>query len=79
LPRTNNLQTAFEKDLLGGIVVIRGEALAVASGNEGKRATHPVPFQAVPYCLWDNRQPGPMVVWLPEEPQLAELPGEIAK
>jgi DUF1680 family protein len=48
LPRTNNLQTAFEKDLLGGIVVIRGEALAVASGNEGKRATHPVPFQAVP-------------------------------
>jgi len=22
----------------------------------------------VPYFAWDNRQPGEMVVWLPEEP-----------
>ena len=36
----------------------------------------PVPFQAVPYSTWDNRKPGPMVVWLPETPELAELPGE---
>src|SRR5262249_16844702 len=26
--------------------------------------------------LWDNRTPGQMVVWLPERPQLAEIPSE---
>jgi hypothetical protein len=39
-------------------------------------ATRPVKFQAVPYALWDNRKPGQMVVWLPERPELAEIPGE---
>jgi len=33
-----------------------------------------VDFTAVPYCVWDNRDPGPMVVWLPEAPSLAEEP-----
>ena len=38
--------------------------------------TKPVKFQAIPYSTWDNRKPGPMVVWLPEKSELAELPGE---
>jgi hypothetical protein len=44
--------------------------------EDDERATRPVKFQAVPYSTWDNRQPGPMVVWLPEEPELAEIAGE---
>jgi DUF1680 family protein len=48
--------------LLGGVTVVRGEARAVA-GDGAKQ----VQFRAIPYCLWDNRQPGPMVVWLPED------------
>jgi DUF1680 family protein len=63
LPRTSKLDAAFEKDVLGGVVVVRGDAGAIASD----KVARPVQFQAVPYCLWDNRQPGPMVVWLPEE------------
>ena len=43
-----------------------------ALDDDGKPATRPVPFQAVPYSTWDNRQPGPMVVWLPEKPEVAE-------
>ncbi len=76
LPRDAKLTAAFEKDLLGGVVVIRGEALAVARDKDEKLTTKLVPFQAVPYCVWDNRRPGPMVVWLPESPELAEVPGE---
>jgi hypothetical protein len=64
------------KDLLGGVVVVRGNALAVSRGDDDKLATKPVKFQAIPYSTWDNRKPGPMVVWLPEKPELAELPGE---
>ena len=63
LPRAGKFSVDFEKDLLGGAVVVRGEA-RVSAGENGAR---PVQFQAIPYCLWDNRQPGPMVVWLPEE------------
>jgi DUF1680 family protein len=76
LPPEAKLTATFEKDLLRGVVVIRGEALAVARDKDDKLSTRPVRFQAVPYATWDNRQPGEMVVWLPETPELAELPGE---
>jgi DUF1680 family protein len=75
LPRAAKLAAEFHKDLLGGVTVVRGEALSVARGEDGKLVTKPIQFQAVPYCTWDNRRLGPMVVWLPETPELAELPG----
>jgi DUF1680 family protein len=64
------------KDLLGGVTVLAGKALAVSRGEKGKRTTRDVSFVAVPYYAWDNRKPGPMTVWLAESPELAELPGE---
>jgi DUF1680 family protein len=76
LPKDARLTSSFDKGLLSGVVVVRGEALAVSRGDHGKPATRPVPFQAVPYSTWDNRAAGPMVVWLPEAPELAELAGE---
>jgi hypothetical protein len=76
LPRTSELTGTFEKDLLGGMTVIRGQALAVSRDDDDKLITKPVSFRAIPYSTWDNRQPGQMVVWLPESPEFAELPGE---
>jgi DUF1680 family protein len=73
LPRDNPLRASFQKDLLGGVEVIEGQALAVSLNEQGKRMTHSVNFRAVPYSTWDNRAPGPMVVWLPERPELAEV------
>jgi DUF1680 family protein len=71
LPRNAQLSAHFEKDRLGGVVLVTGDALAVnRSGNE--LGTRPVKFTAVPYYSWDNRAPGQMVVWLPEEPGLVE-------
>jgi DUF1680 family protein len=76
LPKDAHLKAAFVKDLLGGVVVVSGEALAVSANEEDSLVTRAVPFRAVPYCTWDNRKPGPMVVWLAESPELAELPGQ---
>ena len=60
-------------DLLGGVAVLRGEASALAVPAQAPlygaaarpRTTGPVAFTAVPYCTWDNRDAGPMRVWIP--------------
>jgi DUF1680 family protein len=75
LPRNARLESHFEKDLLGGVVVVTGEALAVTRPREAL-VTRSVKFKAVPYYAWDNRDAGQMVVWLPEDPARAEIPGE---
>lgn len=76
LPADPKPTMVFKKELLGGVVVVRGEAQRVAIGADGKRTSKPVTFTAVPYFAWDNRAPGPMVVWLPEKPELVEVAGE---
>ncbi|HEV3342261.1 MAG TPA: beta-L-arabinofuranosidase domain-containing protein [Pirellulales bacterium] len=76
LPREAKLEAAFEPDLLAGVVVVRGEGLRVnTAGDVADARTQKVKFQAVPYYAWDNRAPGQMLVWLPESPKLAEIPG----
>ena len=78
LPKDAKLTTEFDKDLLGGVVVVKGEAEAVTGlDDEGKPIVKTTSFVAIPYCTWDNRKPGPMVVWLPERPELAEPPGDL--
>ena len=71
LPAEAELQAEFREDLLGGIDVIRGQAAMIdAAGWEGAlyRAkpahTQICEITAVPYCVWDNRQAGQMLVWL---------------
>jgi DUF1680 family protein len=75
LPKAAKLTASFDKDLLGGVTVVRGEALAVSRPKD-ELETKPVAFRAVPYFAWDNRKAGPMIVWLAEEPERAEIPGE---
>jgi len=73
LPADAQLEAHFEADLLNGVVVIEGEALAIDDACwEGKLyqqttavTTHPTRLRAIPYASWDNRAPGAMVVWLP--------------
>jgi DUF1680 family protein len=61
----------FDPELLDGVVVVTGQALA--AGVEGwantlysttPSPTTPAQFQAIPYYAWDNRQPGQMRVWV---------------
>jgi uncharacterized protein len=73
LPAGAVLDSHFEPGLLGGVVVITGEALAVDEDDwDGQlyraRAPRlrPTTLRAIPYYAWDNRDPGAMQVWLPE-------------
>ncbi|MGH7170013.1 MAG: glycoside hydrolase family 127 protein, partial [Gemmataceae bacterium] len=75
LPKEAKLSAKRDKNLLGGVVVLRGKALAVSRPDE-KLEIKKIAFKAVPYFAWDNRQSGQMIVWIAEEPERAELPPE---
>ena len=75
LPADTKFTAAFKPDLLGGATVISGTArrrdetawqgrLYQTADND---KTVPVRIQAVPYCLWANRGPGEMLVWVAVE------------
>src|SRR5947209_4705606 len=73
VPRTTELASQFEPDLLGGVTVVRGEVLVEdETGWVGRLyRSWPISLQsvaitAIPYYAWDNRQPGEMRVWLRE-------------
>jgi DUF1680 family protein len=63
--------TAYEPDLLGGVVTLRGDALADDTGKwegvlyrDAQCAKRPVTVTAIPYYAWANRDPSPMAVWM---------------
>ena len=75
------LEAEERPDLLGGVTVIRSVALARGAGEPDQRLYRPRPepafwkavkLVAVPYFAWDNREPGEMTLWIPENPVLAE-------
>jgi len=69
VPAASKLSSHFEPNLLDGVVVITGEALAVAPESALYSADAPTltacALKAIPYFVWDNRKPGQMRVWLP--------------
>ncbi len=61
----------YRPDLLGGVTVIHGRGYAIdEAGWQDELYRSKVPIEreveitAVPYCVWDNRLPGEMRVWL---------------
>jgi uncharacterized protein len=73
LPETAELTGHFEAELLGGVTVIRVEALIEDSADWADELYRSRPpslnegtITAIPYYAWDNRQPGEMRVWLRE-------------
>ena len=78
LPPEAELSAEWREDLLGGCVVLRAEGIAVDE-VDGEVVETPTELTAIPYCLWNNREKGEMVVWIPESAELAELPGEAGK
>lgn len=79
LPRDINLTAGFDKNLLGGVTVLKGQALYVKdsewsqepydSENLYKELSDmpPKPFaiRLIPYYAWANRGISQMTVWLP--------------
>lgn len=81
LPAEAELQAEKEKDLLGGVVVVKGAALAAAEQDWHGKLYQPiapprhVPVKAIPYYAWDNRQPGAMKVFMPMMPPVQAAGG----
>jgi len=73
LPRDAAVSAEIRDGLFGGVaaLVVQGAAAESDWGDDLYR-TSPPPSQAttwiaVPYYLWNNRTPGPMAVWIPEQ------------
>jgi hypothetical protein len=61
LPDKSKLSSRYEKDLIGGITVIKGKAKTV--DKNGKAISSD--FTAIPYFAWLNRGKGEMDIWIP--------------
>ena len=71
LPDDAPLQADHRPDLLGGVTVVTGRALALQASEDGRSvATREQDFLAVPYHAWAHRGDGEMAVWLPRRVKL---------
>ena len=82
IPPEAQLSEEHRPDLLGGVTVIKGPALALNPVEWPDALYQPsacmpgvtkVEFTAVPYFANANRQPGQMMVWMAEAASKAEL------
>lgn len=72
LPPDFSVDTAFEPELLGGVVTIKGEGQAPNFEDWDEKlyqranetSTRQIEFKAIPYYAWDNREHGEMRVWI---------------
>ena len=79
LPGKIHLQPRFDRQLLGGLVLLEGQALAVVDSDWSGEPydspvlykeyappePRPVQLRLIPYHAWANRGAGEMTVWLP--------------
>jgi DUF1680 family protein len=72
IPHDIKLKPRFEKDLLGGIAVLEGEAQVFEEGDwsnqlyrELQAQKKKVDIKLIPYFAWSNRGISEMTVWMP--------------
>lgn len=59
------LQAEYQPDLLGGILLIKGQGKIQRPQAEGKTLVKDINVVAIPYYAWAHRGKSEMVVWLP--------------
>ncbi|HEY7350080.1 MAG TPA: beta-L-arabinofuranosidase domain-containing protein [Ktedonobacterales bacterium] len=71
LPETTVLESQFAPTMLGGVTLIRGNAIALETGDwtdalyrAAPARRSPYTLIAIPYYAWDHRHPGEMCVWI---------------
>ncbi len=68
LPAGGKLSVESRPDLLGGVVVLKGEATVPTIAQDGTSISTQVrSFTAIPYYAWAHRGEGEMTVWFPEK------------
>ena len=60
--------TEHRQDLLNGVTILKGDAIAVIVDDKGLEVTTvQKPFTAIPYYAWAHRGKGEMMVWFPQK------------
>jgi hypothetical protein len=67
IPDGTPMASAYDANLLNGVVVLTGNAKEVGKDGSVKE----VPFKAIPYSTWNNRGADQMAVWIPEAAEYA--------
>ena len=78
---SGTFESEFKPDLLGGVLVLRHPGAAAArplntrplyspARARAENARTPVTLTFIPYYAWANREPQPMVVWVPHASDL---------
>ena len=70
---SSKFSSQFERDLLGGVTLLKGQALRVPGSDWGttlyreisNERSAPVEISLIPYYAWSNRGDAEMTVWLP--------------
>lgn len=71
IPENAPLNYEFRKDLLNGVMVLKGTAQQIE--KEGDAVVQKeVPFTAIPYSTWNNRGANEMAVWMPVKAEIAK-------
>jgi hypothetical protein len=66
LPDDAALEARVRPDLLGGVTVLAGRAIALGASDDGRSVvTKEQDFVAVPYHAWAHRGEDAMAVWMP--------------
>ena len=66
LPDDATLSSQFRPNVLNGVQVVTGRAVALAYDADGKVTRHEQDFTAIPYYAWANRGRGEMLVFIPD-------------
>jgi DUF1680 family protein len=67
LPDKEHLTAEFKPELLHGVTVVKGKAIALADDGHGRITRTEQEFAAIPYYAWANRGRGEMMVWFPRD------------
>jgi DUF1680 family protein len=72
VPPETLLKTEYRQDMLGGVTIVRGAAVALHRGGDDRLESKAVELVAVPYYANCNRGSAEMLVWLPETAERAK-------
>lgn len=67
IPENSIITANYNADLLSGVVVLSGTAQKITYDGSIKD----IPFNAIPYSVWNNRGADLMAVWIPEAAEFA--------
>lgn len=74
LPNASELSSEFKPEILGGVVLLKGEAKIPTVNADGTSvSTITKKFTAIPYYAWAHRGEGEMTVWFPEKIKAVDL------